>query len=126
MKRSIKVLVVDDSAWMRKIISETIQAIPGLEYVGKARNGQVALEMIEKLQPDVMTLDLEMPVLNGLETLDEMKKRQLDKVKVIMLSSVQDHRTTVDALEKGAVDFIKKPENIQHTYETFKQKLESH
>ena len=126
LKKSIRVLVVDDSAWMRKIISETINDIPGLTCVGKARNGQVALDMIEKVKPDVMTLDMEMPVLNGLETLKHLNEMAHRPLKVIMISSVDDQRTTVDALELGAVDFIKKPLNLARTYEQFKSKLKNH
>ena len=71
---NIKVLVVDDSPFMRKIITETIASIDGLEVIGTARNGRDALKVIPLLQPDVITLDIEMPGLNGLETLEIIKK----------------------------------------------------
>lgn len=105
----IRVLVVDDSAFMRKLITETINADPGLEVVGFARNGQDALKKLARLDVDVVTLDVEMPVMDGLETL---KHIMADKpLPVVMLSSRtrQGSETTIQALSLGAVDFISKP-----------------
>lgn len=124
MNRPIKVLVVDDSAWMRKLISEIIDTIEEMEVVGKARNGEVALKLIETIKPDLITLDLEMPMMNGLETLRELEKQERDTLKVIVISSQYDQMKTMEALESGAEDFIRKPVNIQKTYATFKKELE--
>lgn len=105
----IKVLVVDDSAFMRKVITEIIDAEPDLEVVGYARNGQDALQKLAQLEVDVVTLDVEMPVMDGLETLRHIMK---DKpMPVVMLSSLtkKGSETTLQALSLGAVDFVAKP-----------------
>ncbi|MZP30553.1 chemotaxis-specific protein-glutamate methyltransferase CheB [Heliobacterium undosum] len=105
----IKVLVVDDSAFMRKVISDMIAAEPGMVVVGTARNGQDALEKIGQLSPDVLTLDVEMPVMDGLTTLERIMASR--PMPVVMLSSLtqQGADATMQALQKGAVDFVPKP-----------------
>lgn len=106
---AIKVLVVDDSAFMRKLITEIISTQSDLEVVGTARNGRDALRKLEKLDVDVITLDVEMPVLDGIETLRAiMSERPLP---VVMLSSrtKRGSETTIQALALGAIDFISKP-----------------
>jgi two-component system chemotaxis response regulator CheB len=105
----IKVLIVDDSAFMRRVISEIVSADADM-IVETARNGQDALLKIERFQPDVVTLDVEMPVMDGLETLKRIKKNT--KIPVLMLSSItkQGAEKTFQALYLGAVDFITKPE----------------
>ncbi|CUA80089.1 MULTISPECIES: protein-glutamate methylesterase/protein-glutamine glutaminase [Anoxybacillus] len=108
MKKA-KVLVVDDSAFMRKLISDFLSEHPRLHVVGTARDGQEALQKIEQFNPDVVTLDVEMPVMNGLETLKHiMQKRPLP---VVMISSTttEGAENTILALQYGAVDFIAKP-----------------
>ncbi len=112
----IKVLVVDDSSVYRKILSNILQKDPQIEVVGSAANGKIALDLISKLKPDVITLDLEMPEMDGLETLDHIKKQNLP-VGVIVFSS-HSHagaRLTFEALEKGAFDFLPKPSNNSFT-----------
>ncbi|WP_138495394.1 protein-glutamate methylesterase/protein-glutamine glutaminase [Paenibacillus pinistramenti] len=106
----IRVLVVDDSAFMRKMIAEIIEEAPGFTVVGRARNGEEAVRLAEQLKPDVMTLDVEMPVMNGLEALKVLMK-QPRPVPVVMISSLtQDGaETTIEALQLGAVDFVAKP-----------------
>ncbi len=108
---STRVLVVDDESIFRRAISDALSGIPGVEVVGTATNGKVALLRLASLQPDVMTLDIEMPEMNGLETLDAMRKAG-NHASVIMLSSltVRGGQMTVRALELGAFDFITKPE----------------
>lgn len=105
----IRVLVVDDSAFMRKLITEIIDAEPDMEVVGYARNGQDALQKLAQLEVDVITLDVEMPVMDGLETLRHIMAEK--PLPVIMLSSLtkKGSETTVQALALGAVDFIAKP-----------------
>lgn len=105
----IKVFVVDDSAFMRKLIMEIINREPGLEVAGYARNGQDALDKLRKLDVDVITLDVEMPVMDGLETLQQIMKERPRPV--VMLSSLTraGSETTLQALTLGAVDFISKP-----------------
>jgi len=107
--RKIRVLVVDDSPFMRELISDIINSTSDLEVVGRAANGKAALEKVAELAPDVITLDIEMPVLDGLSTLSRLMRRH--PLPVIMLSAytTEGARATIRALELGAVDFIAKP-----------------
>lgn len=107
--KTIKVLVVDDSAFMRKWISDFLSEHPRLEVVGTARNGQEALDKIALLRPDVVTLDVEMPVMNGLETLRRIMHKQ--PLPVVMVSSTtrEGAENTITAMQYGAVDFVAKP-----------------
>ncbi|MFL0246805.1 protein-glutamate methylesterase/protein-glutamine glutaminase [Candidatus Clostridium stratigraminis] len=106
----IKVLVVDDSALMRKIISDMINSEQDMEVIDIARNGEEMLEKALKHNPDIITLDVEMPIMDGISALREMKRRQIH-IKTIMLSSVSQSSTslTMECLEAGAFDFIPKP-----------------
>jgi two-component system, chemotaxis family, protein-glutamate methylesterase/glutaminase len=107
----VKVLVVDDSAFMRFTITKHLNDYPGITVLGSAKDGREALEMIPKLKPDVVTLDVEMPNLDGLSTLREIMSRH--PLPVVMLSSLTSEGTleTVRALTLGAVDFVAKPDN---------------
>lgn len=104
-----RALVVDDSAFMRKLISGFISAHPEIEVIGTARNGRDAIEKILKLKPDVVTLDIEMPVMDGLEALREIMLKC--PIPVVMLSSTTKigAENTMLAMEYGAVDFVAKP-----------------
>src|SRR5574344_2730346 len=110
MMDDISVLVCDDSALMRNLISRIIDETEGLHVTAKAMNGQFALDKIPLTKPDVIILDIEMPVMNGVEFLKERKNRRLD-VPVIILSSIatQGAAVTMQCLELGASDFITKP-----------------
>lgn len=108
---TIKLLIVDDSAFMRKIISDLVSDIEGVEVVGIARNGLDALEAIPRFRPDIITLDVEMPKLNGIETLKVIKSDY--DIPVIMLSSQTGADITMEALQIGAIDFIEKPSNLK-------------
>jgi len=105
----LRVLVVDDSAFMRRIISDLLAEDPGLEIAGRARNGLEAVRMVSELQPDVVTLDIEMPVKNGLEALREIMR--ICPTPVVMVSSLTQEgaNETMQALDAGAVDFVTKP-----------------
>src|ERR671929_1635495 len=105
----IRVLVVDDSAFMRRVISEAIAKEPDMELVGTATNGLDALLKVEQLQPDVVTLDVEMPEMDGLTALRHLMARYPRPV--VMLSSLTQAGavTTIRALTIGAVDFVAKP-----------------
>lgn len=107
-----KVLVVDDSAFMRKVISDALINHPQISAVETAFNGQSALKKIREFDPDVITLDIEMPIMNGIETLQEIKK--IKNIPVIMCSSLTKSgaEVTIKALELGAFDFIEKPESV--------------
>lgn len=105
----ISVLVADDSIFIRKRISRILESDRRISVVGTASNGAEAIEKVKELQPDVITLDVEMPVLNGLEALDQIVKEY--STPVIMLSALtkQGAEVTLKALELGAFDFIPKP-----------------
>ena len=106
----IKVLIVDDSALMRSLIGKIVDAAPGLVVADKAMNGRFALQKLERVQPDIIVLDLEMPEMNGVEFLRERKRLNID-IPVIVLSSIakEGARVTMECLELGASDFVTKP-----------------
>lgn len=106
----IDVLIVDDSALMRNLISKIIDNTEGLRAADRAMNGAFALQKLARVDPDVILLDIEMPEMNGLEFLAEVKKRNID-IPVIVLSGVakQGAHVTMQCLELGAKDFITKP-----------------
>lgn len=108
---TLGVLVVDDSALMRNLISKMVEAAPDLTVLGTAINGRFALQKLDRLQPDVICLDIEMPEMNGIEFLQELGKRDGGHPPVIILSSVatKGARVTMDALTAGASDFVTKP-----------------
>ena len=110
MPEPISVLVVDDSALMRNLISRIVESTPGLKVADKAMNGLFALQKIPRCNPDVIVLDIEMPEMNGIEFLKERKKLGID-IPVVILSSVarQGAQITMEALALGAEDFITKP-----------------
>lgn len=106
----ISVLVCDDSALMRNVISRVIDSTPGMKVVEKAMNGQFLINKLEFTKPDVIILDIEMPVMNGIEFLRYRKTHGPD-IPVIILSSIAEKgaSVTMEALELGASDFITKP-----------------
>lgn len=106
----LRVLVVDDSILYRKIITELLAAIPGIEVVGSASNGEIALAKIEQLAPDLVTMDVEMPIMDGLTTLRQIKAKKQEVVVVMVSSHTKEGASvTVEALNLGAYDFITKP-----------------
>lgn len=109
-KEDISVLVCDDSALMRNLISRIIENTQGLSVCAKAMNGQVALDKLAEVKPDVIVLDIEMPVMTGIQFLQERKKRKID-IPVVILSSIatEGAAVTMEALELGASDFLTKP-----------------
>jgi two-component system chemotaxis response regulator CheB len=109
MSDTIRVLVVDDSALMRKLIPAVLLRDPSIEVVGTAMDGEFALKKIEELQPDVVTLDLEMPRMDGLETLRTIMRRAPLPVILFSTHSKEGAYSTMKALALGAVDFIAKP-----------------
>ncbi len=108
----IRVLIVDDSAFMRKVLSDIISNSNKMEVAGTAKNGEDAIEKIKSLKPDVVTLDVEMPVMDGLTALEKIMSES--PIPVVMLSSVtkEGADATLKALELGAIDFISKPSSI--------------
>jgi two-component system, chemotaxis family, protein-glutamate methylesterase/glutaminase len=104
---SIRVLVVDDSALVRQLLTHVLSEVPRMEVVGTARNGLEAIAAVRDLHPDVVTLDIQMPEMDGLEALKHIVRDST--ARVVMLTSVDDPETTYQALEAGAIEFIGKP-----------------
>lgn len=104
---SMRVLVVDDSALIRQMLTRALALDPRIEVVGVARNGVEAIQKVRELRPDVVTLDIEMPEMTGLEALPFILRES--SARVLMLSSLDDPDTTYQALSSGATDFIAKP-----------------
>lgn len=102
-------LVVDDSAFMRKVVSDLVGALPGFRVIGTARDGQHALEQVHTLDPDIVTLDVEMPELDGLQALGYIMSETPRPVVMLSAADGADGALTLRALELGAVDFVRKP-----------------
>ncbi|KLV10986.1 chemotaxis response regulator protein-glutamate methylesterase [Photobacterium ganghwense] len=105
---AVKVLVVDDSSFFRRRVSEILNADPRLEVIGNAVNGKEAVEMTRQLQPDVITMDIEMPVMDGITAVREIMK--VAPTPILMFSSLthEGAKATLDALDAGALDFLPK------------------
>jgi len=106
----IRVLVVDDSAFMRKVVREILEVDNRIEVVGAARNGRDGLQLFQKFRPDVVTMDVEMPVMTGIEALREIRKID-NQAMVVMISAVTSKgaKATMEALDAGAFDYVTKP-----------------
>jgi len=110
MSGKVRVLVVDDSALMRKLIPRLLASDPSIEVVGTAMDGAIALKKIEELRPDVLTLDLEMPLMDGIATLRAIMRTRRVPVIVFSAHSRRGANLTFKALGLGAFDFVTKPE----------------
>ncbi|MCD4754276.1 MAG: chemotaxis response regulator protein-glutamate methylesterase [Deltaproteobacteria bacterium] len=110
--KPLRVLVVDDTVVYRKILSDIIAELPGVELVGTAHNGKAAMLKIASLKPDLLTLDIEMPEMNGLEVLERIRKEALN-VRAVMLSTLTQKggEMTMKALRLGAFDFLPKAQS---------------
>jgi two-component system chemotaxis response regulator CheB len=111
--RKIRVMVVDDSVVIRRLLSDILSQDPEIEVAGTAPNGRIALSKLPQLNPDLVTLDIEMPELDGLATLPELRK-DYPKLPVIMFSTLTERGavSTLDALSRGATDYVAKPANV--------------
>jgi two-component system chemotaxis response regulator CheB len=119
--RVISVLVVDDSVVIRRLITDALGEDPEIRVVGTAPNGRVALSKIEQLHPDLVTLDIEMPIMNGLETLRAIRLQHA-RLPVIMFSTLTaaGATATLDALAAGASDYVTKPANVGSVAESIR------
>jgi two-component system chemotaxis response regulator CheB len=108
----LRVLIVDDTIVYRKIVGDVMSDIPGVEVVGTANNGKIAMNKVVSLKPDLITLDIEMPEMNGIEVLQQIQEKAPD-VGAIVLSTLthEGGEMTIKALELGAFDFIPKPQS---------------
>lgn len=122
----VRVLVVDDSSVIRKVLTHALASNPDIEVAGTAPSGPIALAKIPQLNPDVVTLDVEMPGLNGIQTLAEIRK-VYPKLPVIMFSSLTERgaSATLEALAMGASDYVTKPsaENLDRARELIRKEL---
>lgn len=114
----VKLLIVDDSVFMRTVIRDIVSKDPSIEVVGTASNGVEALEKIASLEPELITLDIEMPKMNGIQVLEELRSAKT-RPRVLMLSSLtsKDAELTHQAIRLGADDFMLKPKDIPHVRE---------
>lgn len=120
----VRVLVVDDSSFFRKRLTEILNGDNHIEVVGAAINGKEAIELVKKLKPDVVTMDIEMPVMDGITAV--RKIMQSDPLPILMFSSLTTDgaKATLDALEAGATDFLpKRMEDISQDRESAKRQL---
>ena len=122
--KNIRVLIVDDSALIRSMLTEILQADAEIEVVGAARDPYDAREKIKQLNPDVLTLDVEMPKMDGVTFLRNLMR--LRPMPVVMISSLTDKGAdvTLQALEAGAIDFVSKPKiDVAHTLESYSSEI---
>lgn len=112
MSGRVRVLVVDDSALMRKLIPQILEKDPSIEVVGTAMDGNFALKKIEELRPQAITLDLEMPGLNGIDTLKAIVRKHRLPVIVVSSHTTAGASVTLKALALGAFDFVAKPQDV--------------
>jgi two-component system, chemotaxis family, protein-glutamate methylesterase/glutaminase len=107
----LRVLIADDAILFRRVMADVLASLPDVEVVGQAPNGKLALQKVRELRPDLLTLDMEMPEMDGLAVLDALKTlKDAPAVIVVSALTLQGGRLTIQALQKGAFDFITKPE----------------
>ncbi|MCI0404515.1 MAG: chemotaxis-specific protein-glutamate methyltransferase CheB, partial [candidate division Zixibacteria bacterium] len=122
--KKIRVLIIDDSAVVRQILTEILSSDNSIEVVGTAMDPQIAREKIKRLKPDVLTLDVEMPKMDGISFLRNLMR--LHPLPVIMISSLTEKGAdiTLKAMELGAVDFVSKPKvNVVHQLEEYSSEI---
>jgi two-component system chemotaxis response regulator CheB len=121
--KTIRVLVVDDSAFYRQLLSDLIGGVPGLEVVGTARDGADALRRLPMLRPDIITLDVQMPRMDGLVTLEAILIQCPTPVIMVSSQTQRAADTALEALDRGALDYIAKPEYMDTDSTSFRDEL---
>lgn len=116
-----RVLIVDDAAFMRMMIKDILEK-NGFEVVGEASNGQIAVEMYKKERPDIVTMDITMPDMDGIEAVKQIKAFA-PEAKIIMCSAMGQQSMVMDAIRAGAKDFIVKPFQADRVLEAVKKVL---
>lgn len=107
----MKALIADDSVLFRKVLADVLSSLPGVEVVGQAPNGKLALQKVQELRPDLLTLDMEMPEMDGIAVLDALKRLEAAPLTIVVSAqTLQGGRLTIQALQRGAFDFITKPD----------------
>lgn len=107
-QKKIRILIVDDSAFMRKALSKMLETDPEIEIIGTARNGEEGVEKVLALKPDLVTMDIEMPCMDGLTALRKIMEKEPTPVMMVSSISTEGAQATLEALDLGAVDFIPK------------------
>jgi two-component system chemotaxis response regulator CheB len=122
----IRVLITDDSAFMRQILADTLTSVPDITVVGRARNGTDALHKTLVLEPDVITMDVEMPEMSGLSALEGIMQQRPTPVIMVSSRTGEGTETTLKCLEAGAFDFIRKPAAVSgNEMERFQSELQA-
>jgi len=119
----IRVLVVDDSLVMRQLISDVINEADGMTVIGTARNGIEALQQIRRESPDVVTLDIQMPEMDGLSALDEILKVHPIPIIIVSALSQRTADVTLDAIQRGAMEYVTKPQGISEVESMLRHEL---
>ena len=109
IEKKIRVLVVDDSSFMCRVLKEIINADPRLEVVGQGRDGRDGVALAESLSPDVITMDINMPHVDGLQATEQIMSQHPRPIVIVSSESREGTASTLRALELGAVDFVPKP-----------------
>ncbi len=109
----IRVLIVDDSVVIRRLVSDVLAADPSVEVVGTANNGRMALDRVAELKPDAVTMDVEMPVMDGIQAVRALRRTN-PRLPIVMFSTLTERggAATLDALAAGASDYVTKPSNV--------------
>lgn len=121
--KKIKVLIVDDSSLIQQLLTAILSSDSALEVVGCATDPYEAREMIKQYHPDVLTLDVEMPKMNGITFLKNLMRLRPMPVLMISTLTAEGSQITLQAMELGAIDFVQKPENIQAVMDAFQQEI---